>query len=115
MKVQLKIPSHVFLPASFSKAVIVVIPDPTWHRMDYLPYVRFGAQVPCRSLDIGNIPCMVTRIKWIKIKDIQERIYKIDLYMYEGIPVGMEVESTGVYLSAFIVTLWSKIVPDPWN
>lgn len=83
--------------------------------MDYLPYVRFGAQVPCRSLDIGNIPCMVTRIKWIKIKDIQERIYKIDLYMSEEIPVGMEVESTGVYLSAFIVTLWSKIVPDPWN
>lgn len=83
--------------------------------MDYLPYVRFGAQVPCRSLDIGNIPFMVTRIKWIKIKDIQERIYKIDLYMYEGIPVGMEVESTGVYLSAFSVTLWSKIVPDPWN
>lgn len=50
------IPCHVFLPASFSKAVVVIIPDTTGHREDYLPYVLFCAQVPCRSLDVGNIP-----------------------------------------------------------
>ena len=27
----------------------------------------------------------------------------------------MDVASTGVYLSALIVTLWSNIVPDPYK
>lgn len=85
MKVQLYIPSHVFLPASFSKAVIVVIPDPTWHRMDYLPYVHFGAQVPCRSLDIGNIPCM--ELNELKSKILRKEFTQLICICMKGYPL----------------------------
>lgn len=111
------IPCHVFLPASFSKAVVVIIPDTTGHREDYLPYVLFCAQVPCRSLDVGNIPWSqkLNKLKSKKLRTEFTKLISIHVDIYWAIPVGMDVESTGVYLSAFIVTLWSKIVPDPWN